>query len=224
MSDDGFGFEWIQEDLTSWGFHLEMVKGVSVEELAAMLGADPDLGIMSPDVFNTAVRLSTNIPDWARLGEHAGWAFALCGGGDGFYMRHPDHVRHLWAGRTWLNIMDTTMDPPTIHVIVDGELDWSYFDGEVHELVRADHPLTQRMIAAIRLGGVDPDPDFPDEPDEWGLHVPPMRDVYRLMGEHYGLNLPRRTIVDEDLVGVFTSPRVYASGERNTRYDNIRLP
>lgn len=51
-----------------------------------------------------------------------------------------------------------------------------------------------------------------------------MRDVYRLMGEHYGLNLPRRTIVDEDLVGVFTSPRVYASGERNTRYDNIRLP
>ncbi|MDW6065138.1 hypothetical protein SAZ11_53985 [Streptomyces sp. FXJ1.4098] len=79
MSDDGFGFEWIQEDLTSWGFHLEMVKGVSVEELAAMLGADPDLGIMSPDMFNTAVRLSTNIPDWARLGEHAGWAFALCG-------------------------------------------------------------------------------------------------------------------------------------------------
>ncbi|NUP45025.1 MAG: hypothetical protein HOY76_50385 [Streptomyces sp.] len=120
--------------------------------------------------------------------------------------------------------MDTTMDPPTTYVIVDGELDWSYFDGGVHELVRADHPLTQRMIAELRLGGADPDPDFPDEPDEWGLHVPPMRDVYRLMGEHYGLNLPRGTVVDDDLVGVFTSPRVYASGERNTGYDNIRLP
>ncbi|MDW6065137.1 hypothetical protein SAZ11_53980 [Streptomyces sp. FXJ1.4098] len=139
-------------------------------------------------------------------------------------MRHPDHVRHLWAGRTWLNIMDTTMDPPTIHVIVDGELDWSYFDGEVHELVRADHPLTQRMIAAIRLGGVDPDPRLPRRAGRVGAARPAHADVYRLMGEHYGLNLPRRTIVDEDLVGVFTSPRVYASGERNTRYDNIRLP
>lgn len=70
---------------------------------------------------------------------------------------------------------------------MDGKLDWSYFDGEVHEAVRADHPLTQRMIAEIGLGSVDPDPDFPDEPDEWGLHVPDIRDVYRLMGEHYGL-------------------------------------
>ncbi|MFD5657731.1 hypothetical protein [Streptomyces hirsutus] len=44
---------------------------------------------------------------------------------------------------------------------MDGKLDWSYFDGEVHEAVRADHPLTQRMIAEIGLGSVDPDPDFP---------------------------------------------------------------
>ncbi|MEV5010385.1 hypothetical protein [Streptomyces sp. NPDC055692] len=222
MSDDGF--EWIQQDLASSGFYLELVKGVSVEELAAMRGADPGLGIISPDTFNTALHRSSNVPDWARLGEHAGWAFALCGGDDGFYMQRPDHVKHLWEGRTWLTIMDTTMDPPIVDVVVDGKLDWSYFDGEVHEAVRADHPLTQRMIAEIGLGSVDPDPDFPDEPDEWGLYVPDIRDVYRLLGEHYGLSLPRRTIVDEDLVGVFTSPRVYANGEPNTRYDNIRLP
>lgn len=222
MSDEGF--EWIQQDLTSWGFYLEMVKGVSVEELAAMRGADPGLGIMSPDVFNTALDRSSNIPDWARLGEHAGWAFALCGGDDGFYMQRPDHVKHLWEGRTWLTIMDTTMDPPVIHVIVDGKLDWSYFDGEVHEAVRADHPLTRRMTAEIGLGSLAPNPDSPDEPDKWRLRVPDIRDVYRLMGEHYGLSLPRRAIVGEELVGVFTSPRVYANGEPNTRYDNIRLP
>ncbi|MEW2514592.1 hypothetical protein [Streptomyces sp. NPDC046870] len=222
MSDEGI--EWIQQDLTAWGFYLEMVKGVSVEELAAMLGADPDLGIMSPDVFNTALDRSGNVPDWARLGEHAGWAFALCGGDDGFYMQRPDHVRHLWEGRTWLTIMDTTMDPPVIHVIVDGKLDWSYFDGEVHQAVRADHPLTRRMTAEIGLGGLAPNLDSPAEPDKRRLRVPDIQDVYRLMGEHYGLTLPRRPIVDEELVGVFTSPRVYANGEPNTRYDNIRLP
>ncbi|MGW2352532.1 hypothetical protein [Actinacidiphila glaucinigra] len=111
-----------------------------------------------------------------------------------------------------------------IDVIVDGELDWSYFDGEVHEAVRVDHPLTRRVIAETGLGSGDVDCDFPDEPDEWGLRVPDIRDVYRLMGEHYGLSLPRGTIVGEDLVGVFTSPRVCANGEPNTRYANIRLP
>ncbi|WSB89054.1 hypothetical protein OG805_33865 [Streptomyces cellulosae] len=50
------------------------------------------------------------------------------------------------------------------------------------------------MIAEIGLGSVDPDPDFPDEPDEWGLHVPDIWDVYRLMGEHYELSLPRRQV------------------------------
>ncbi|CAL9490363.1 hypothetical protein SUDANB105_03205 [Streptomyces sp. enrichment culture] len=48
--------------------------------------------------------------------------------------------------------------------------------------------------------------------------------MYRLLGEHYGLSLPRGTIADDDLVGVFTSPRVYASGEPNTPYGNLRLP
>ncbi|MGW0189553.1 hypothetical protein ACWDV7_27870 [Streptomyces sp. NPDC003362] len=222
MTDDGF--EWIDDDLTALGFHLRMVEGAGVEELAEMLGADPALGILSPGTFRAAVHRAGTVPDWARLGDHGGWGFALVGGGDGFYHRFPDQVRHLWADRTWLEISDTTMDPPTVHVVVDGRLDWSYHDGVVHETVAADHPLTRRMTAEIRLGDADPDPDFPDDPDEWALHVPDIRDVYRLLGEHYGLSLPRGTIADDDLVGVFTSPRVYASGEPNTRYGNLRLP
>ncbi|MFT2018758.1 hypothetical protein ACMA1D_23370 [Streptomyces sp. 796.1] len=224
MSEGGCGFAWLQDDLGSFGFCLEVVKGVGVEELAAMLGADAGLGIVAPDVFNAAVGGAGTVPDWARLGEHGGWAYAWLGGSDGFYMRHPDHVRHLWEGRTWLSVTDTTMDPPTVDVVVDGALDWSYFDGEVHEMVRADHPLTQRMVAEIGLGTADPDPDFPDDPDEWGLHIPPIREVYRLVGEYYGVDLPRTSTAGADLVGVFTSPRVYASGERNSRYDNLRLP
>lgn len=222
--DDDDGFERTVQDLASNGFCLQMVKGVSVAELAAMLGADPGLGIMPPEVFNSVLRRSSDVPDWARLGEHAGWAFALHGGGDGFHTQRSEQVAHLWEGRTELVIRDNAMDPPDMGVVVDGKLDWSYFWGEVHEVIRADHPLTQRMIAEIRLGGVDPDPDFPDEPDEWGLHIPDERDVYRLMGEHYGLRLPRRTIAEADLAGVFTSPRVYANGKHNARYDNIRLP
>lgn len=221
MSDDAF--ECLQ-DHADRGFYLEMVKGVSVAELAAMVGADPGLGVMSPDAFNTAVGRSYDIPDWARLGEYAGWAYALRGGGDGFFAQRPEHLRHLWDSRTWLIVQDTTMDPPTAHIVVDGIPDWSYYDGEVHETIPADHPLTQRMIAEIGLGTVDPDPDFPDDPDEWGLHIPDIRDVYRLMGEHYGLRLPRGTITNTDLAGVFTSPRTYANGEPNTRYRNLDLP
>ncbi|MEU0742388.1 hypothetical protein [Streptomyces sp. NPDC006134] len=44
------------------------------------------------------------------------------------------------------------------------------------------------------------------------------------MSERYGLSLPRKTIADKELAEVFTSPRVYANGEPNTRYGNIRLP
>ncbi|MFF5895755.1 hypothetical protein ACFY8O_07480 [Streptomyces argenteolus] len=220
MSHDAF--ECIQDD-AGWGFYLEMVKGVSIAELAAMVGADPALGVMSPEAFNAALHRTSDVPDYARLGEYAGWAFALRAGGDGFYAHRPEPLRHLWDGHTWLIVQDTTMDPPTVDVIVDGKLDWSYFDGEVHESIRADHPLTQRMIAEIALGSVEPDPDFPDEPDEWGLHVPDIRDVYRLMGEHYGLRLPGGTLRNTDLPGVFTSPRVYASGEPNNRYQNLNL-
>lgn len=220
----GDGFEWIQSDLAPTGFCLVMVEAVGAAELATMLGADPDIGTLPPEVFNPMRHRALNIPDWARPCEYAGWAFALLGGGDGFYRLRPDHVRHLWEGRTYVEVEDTTMDPPTISVVVDGEFDWSYYEGEVHEHVRADHPLTRRMTAELGLGGAVPDPDFPDDPDEWGLYVPDVRDVYRLTAEHYGLSLPRETILAGSLPAVFTSPRVYANGERNTRYDNVTLP
>ncbi|WP_406462629.1 hypothetical protein OHB07_14120 [Streptomyces sp. NBC_00111] len=135
MSDDAF--ECLQ-DHADRGFHLEMVKGVGVTELAAMVGADPALGIMSLDAFNTAVGRSHDVPDWARLGEHASWAYALRGGGDGFFAMHPEPLRPPWDGRTWQNVQGAMMDPPTAHIVAEGVPDWSCI--------------------------VDPAPDFPRRP------------------------------------------------------------
>ncbi|MFD5747664.1 hypothetical protein [Streptomyces sp. NPDC127033] len=215
MSD---GFAWLHDELHDPGFILQMVRGVGVGELAEMLGADPGIDVMEPEAFNRALRQSGySVPDWARLGVHGGWAFAFHGGSDGFHTQRPDHVKHLWEGRTCLGVQDNGGDPPVVWAVVDGTLDWQYFWGEVHETIRTDHPLTRRMVAEIGLGTLDPDED----PEEEGLYIPPMKDVYRLVGEHYGVSLPRRRILDEGLAGVFTSPRVYASGEPNGRYGNL---
>ncbi|WP_437095359.1 hypothetical protein [Streptomyces sp. enrichment culture] len=120
-------------------------------------------------------------------------------------------------------------DPPAFNAVVDGVVDWSYSDGTVHERVRADHPLTVRMTAGIGLGGAEPDPDLPDDPDEWGLHVPDMADVYRLFGEHCGPGLPREVIGEPyrrntELYGAFTAPRILPGGRPNPEDEAVRLP
>ncbi|GAA2534958.1 MULTISPECIES: hypothetical protein [Streptomyces] len=227
MSD---GIAWIHEALHGWGFDLVALKDAGVEDLAVMLGAEPGT-VMDPPAFNAVVAAAgstVRLPDLARLGTCGGWAFAFETGG-GVFRHDRDHLRHLWEGRTYVRITDTMMDPPTVRAVVDGGFDWSYFDGGVHDRVRADHPLTARMTAEIGLGSAEPDPDFPDDPDEWGLYVPDITDVYRLVGEHYGLSLPRRVIGEPyhkntELYGAFTAPRTLPDGRPNPGYDAVRRP
>ncbi|GGY97835.1 hypothetical protein [Streptomyces poonensis] len=228
MSD---GIEWIHEALNGWGFQLVALKDAGVEELAVMLGAEPGT-VMAAPAFNALVAAAgstVRLPDLARLGTCGGWAFAFETGG-GVFRLDRDHLSHLWEGRTYVRVSDTMMDPPTLHAVVDGAWDWRYFDGVVHEQVRADHPLTARMTAEIGLGGAVPDPDFPDDPDEWALYVPAMADVYRLFGEHYGLTLPRLAIGEPyhygntELYGVFTAPRTLPDGRPNPKYESVPRP
>ncbi|MFE6777232.1 hypothetical protein [Streptomyces sp. NPDC057702] len=227
MSD---GMAWIAEELGPDGFQLVALRGADPEELAVMLGAEPGT-VMAAPAFNSLVRAAgstVRLPDLARLGGHADWAFAFETGG-GYFRTNRSHLNHLWEGRTYVRVSDTSVDPPTISVVVDGVWDWSYFDGEVHEQARFDHPLTARMTAEIGLGDAVPDPDFPDDPDECALFVPAESDVYRLFGEHYGLSLPRHTVrrphhTDTDLSGAFTAPRVLPDGRPNPAYAPLRQP
>ncbi|MEV0221592.1 hypothetical protein [Streptomyces sp. NPDC050704] len=227
MSD---GIAWIHEALHGWGFNLVALKDAEVEDLAMMLGAVPGT-VMDPPAFNAVVAAAgstVRLPDLARLGTCGGWAFAFETGG-GIFRHGRDHLRHLWEGRTYLRITDTTVDPATLFAVVDGGWDWQYSEGVVHEQVGADHPLTARMTAEIALGSAVPDPDFPDDPDECGLYIPAIADVYRLFGEHYGLTLPRRVIGEPydkntELQGAFTAPRTLPDGQPNPKYDNVRLP
>jgi hypothetical protein len=224
------GLEWLHGAFHGRGFHLVALKDAEVEDLATMLGAEPGT-VMDPAAFNAVVAAAKGtpgLPALARLGTCGGWAFAF-ETGHGVFRSDRDHLNHLWKGRTYVHITDTTMDPPMVSAVVDGAWDWSYHEGQVHEQVRADHPLTARMAAEIGLGGVEPDPDFPDDPDEWTLYVPDMAEVYRLFGEHYGLSLPRRTIGDpyyrnSGLYGAFTAPRTLPGGRPNPRYDAVPRP
>ncbi|MDX3229234.1 hypothetical protein [Streptomyces sp. ME19-01-6] len=226
------GIEWIHEALHGQGvaFQLVALKDAEVGDLAMMPGAEPGT-VMDPPTCNAIVAASggtVRLPDLARLGTCGGWAFAF-ETGEGIFRYNRSHLRHLWEGRTYVHISDTAMDPPMVVAVVDGKWDWQYFDGEVHEQVRADHPLTARMTVEIGLGSSKPDPGYPDDPDEWGLYVPAMADVYRLFGEHYRLALPRRTIGDpyyknNELYGAFTAPRTLPDGQPNPKYDDIRRP
>jgi hypothetical protein len=96
----------------------------------------------------------------------------------------------MWSGHTIVNVWDSTMDPPMITVNVDGKHDWMFWENSTDD---TDHPLTRRL--AVEAGSEDPG----------RLR---MSEVYRIVGDHYGLSLPRQAVVDRRLPHVFTEPRV----------------
>jgi hypothetical protein len=188
------GFEWLDQELGSGvsGFSLTMVKGMKHGELAVRLGAQPGT-LMGPDVAQDMLELSGSswdLPDYAMLGETVdGWAFAIESPGA---TGRPDRLasgRVMWSGHTVVHVSDTTMDPPVITVNVDGKLDWMFWE---YSTDHTDHPLTRRLAAEADSDGGSPR----------------MSDVYRIMGDHYGLSLPRQAVVDRRLPHVFTEPRV----------------
>ncbi|MEV6161389.1 hypothetical protein AB0L71_05600 [Streptomyces sp. NPDC052052] len=201
MSD---GIEWIDAELGDGGFSLIMVKGISHEELAVYLGAQPGT-LMDPGIAHEMLKLShgsgsRDLPAYAMLGEaDNGWAFAIESpdAGDRNYRLAPG--RDLWSRHTAVSVLDTTMDPPVISVGVDGDRDWMFWE---YTTDKTDHPLTRRLVAE---GGFVERPDRVHRDD--AADDVTMSDVYRVMGEYYGLTLPRQAIVDGRLPHAFTEPR-----------------
>ncbi|WP_254706008.1 hypothetical protein [Streptomyces vilmorinianum] len=182
-----------------------MVKGVSHEELAVLLGARSGT-VTDPYTAHHMLELSRGpgpmpLPDCAMLGEAGnGWAFAI----ESPEVRDRDDRlatgRDLWSERTVVSVLDNSMDPPVIRVSVDGRHDGMFCEYTTND---TDHPLTRRLVAD---GGFVELSDRAHRDDaSAGVTMP---DVYRLMGEHYGLTLPRRAISDRRLPHAFTEPRV----------------
>ncbi|MCD7437114.1 hypothetical protein K4B79_02635 [Streptomyces lincolnensis] len=184
------GFEWLDEEMGRGfdGFCLTMVKGISHVDLAVRLGAEPG-GLMSAETAREMLELSPgpwDLPELAMLGRTVdGWAFAIESptASDHGYRLAPG--RDLWSAHTVVRVSDSTMDPPVINVTVDGEPDWMFWE---YRTDHTDHPLTRRL--ALGTGEVR------------------MSDVYRAMGDHYGLSLPRQAITERLLPHAFTEPRV----------------
>lgn len=114
------------------------VKGISHEELAVRLGAQPGT-TMDPDTAHETLKLSPgawDLPDCAMLGETGnGWAFAVESPEARDRVDRLAPGRDMWSKHTVVSIWDSTMDPPIINVNVD-----------------ADHPLTRRLVAEGGLG------------------------------------------------------------------------
>ncbi|KOV67472.1 hypothetical protein [Streptomyces sp. MMG1121] len=187
-------FEWTDGGPDFEAYSLTLVKGMSHEELAVRLGAQPD-AVMAPDTAHEMFRLSHEarsgaLPDWAVLGETGnGWAFAIESPEARDRADRYASGRDLYTGHTVVNIWDSTMDPPIITVSVDGVHDWMMWE---YTADQPTHPLTRRLAAEHGDGEGD------------GMS---MENVYRALGEHYGLMLSRKTVVDRQLPHVFTEPR-----------------
>jgi hypothetical protein len=196
------GIAWLDSGTGHSGFSLMMVQGIGPEELAVLIGARPGT-LMDPDTAHEMLALSggeSHLPDLALVGDTGnGWAFAI---------ESPEATdrddrlapgRHLWSTRTVVNIWDSTMDPPLIKVNVDGRPDWRMVE---HRSDDTDHPLSRRLVDELGFveahGCVHP---------AAGSGVT-MADVYRIVGDHYGLTLPRQAVVDRRLPHVFTEPPV----------------
>ncbi|MET8961830.1 hypothetical protein ABZX69_20505 [Streptomyces sp. NPDC004074] len=205
MSDHDIG--WISS-LIGEGGAITFVRGVTHAELAWMIA--PEHGtVMTPEVFRQVKENSHGVgslPDHAVIGETGtGWAFAVEPPWCPTEWYRYDYARRMWSSITGIEISDNGMDPPTIGVSVDGKHNWSYFEGEVGD-GQEDHPLTRRLAAEAGLRKVISDLD---DPDDCELVIPEEETVYRIMGEHFGLALPREAIETEQMPVVFTEPRIF---------------
>lgn len=196
------GIAWIDGLFDHMGFSITMVEGMDPEELAVRLGAQPGT-LMDADTAAEMLRLSHGrwtLPDLALVGDTGnGWAFAV---EEPVATHRSDRLapgRDLWSTRTVVNIWDSTMDPPVIRANVDGRYDWML--GEYCTDDR-DHPLTRRLVA--EAGFVEA-PHTVHRNDAGDVTT---EDIYRIVGDHYGLTLPRRAILGRRLPHVFTEPRV----------------
>ena len=196
------GIAWIDGLFDHMGFSITMVEGMDPEELAVRLGAQPGT-LMDADTAAEMLELSHGrwtLPDLALVGDTGnGWAFAV---EDPVATDRSDRLgpgRDLWSTRTVVNIWDSTMDPPVIRANVDGRHDWML--GEYRTDDR-DHPLTRRLVT--EAGFVEA-PHTVHRNDAGDVTI---EDIYRIVGDHYGLTLPRRAILGRRLPHVFTEPRV----------------
>ncbi|CAM5517970.1 hypothetical protein [Streptomyces aurantiogriseus] len=199
------GIAWISDRLgDGLGFSLTLVKGIGHEELAVRLGARPGT-LMDPDTAREMLELSPgpwDLPDYAVVGDTGnGWAFALESPAATDRADRLGPGRDLWSTHTVVTIWDSTMDPPIISAAVDGRFDWMFWE---YNTGHTDHPLTRRLITEA---GFVAGPNGVHRDDRFGARVT-MTNVYRIVGDHYGLTLPRQAIADRRLPHVFTEPTV----------------
>ncbi|WP_329204787.1 hypothetical protein OG257_04065 [Streptomyces sp. NBC_00683] len=208
MKNDGI--EWLDAELGGEGYALTMVEGMAPEVLAMNLGAQSG-ALIDPDVTPGALEFfhgpgSSKLPDWAMVGEAGGgWAFALEAPEVGHRDDRLAPGRDLRARHTVVDILDTTMDPPAVTVSVGGRTDWMLREYGTRDV---DHPISRRLVAEAGYVSFPHGVYRDDASEDTGMAA-----VYRIIGEHYGLSLPRASVTGGRVPHVFTEPRVLLHSE-----------
>ncbi|MFJ2420715.1 hypothetical protein [Streptomyces brevispora] len=204
------GLAWLDDELGRSGYALTMVKGITPEALAVYLGARPGT-LIDPETTPGALEFfhgpgSSKLPDWAMVGQAAdGWAFALETPEAGHRDDRLAPGRDLRARHTVVDILDTTMDPPNVTVTVGGETEWTLRENGTGHV---EHPVSRRLVAEAGFLSY-PHGIFQDDASE-DTGIP---HVYRILGDHYGLSLPRTAVTENRLPHVFTEPRTLLHAE-----------
>ncbi|MEU0526002.1 hypothetical protein [Streptomyces niveus] len=199
------GIDWLDAELGADGYSLTMVKGIAPEVLAANLGAQSDTFI-DPDTTPGALEFfhgpgSSKLPDWAMVGETGdGWTFALEAPEVGHRDDRLAPGRDLRAHHTVVDLLNTTMDPPAVTVSADGRTDWMLREYGTRDI---GHPISRQLVAEAGFVAYPHGVYRDDASEDTGMAT-----VYRIMGQHYGLSLPRASVTGRRLPHVFTEPRV----------------
>ncbi|MEV5989708.1 hypothetical protein AB0L85_33025 [Streptomyces sp. NPDC052051] len=199
------GIAWLDDALGREAYSLTMVKGITPETLAMYLGAQPGT-LINADITPGALEFfhgpgSSKLPDWAMVGEAAdGWSFALETPEAGHRDDRLAPGRDLRARHTVVDVLDTTMDPPAVTVTVGGETEWMLRENGTDNV---DHPVSRRLVAEAGFLAYPHGVFRDDASEDTGT-----ADIYRILGDHYGLSLPRAAVTGARLPHVFTEPTV----------------
>lgn len=195
---------WRGASPSATDLYITCARGLSPEQLAGRM-ADHEPVEIGPDL---TIQEASRMVDLAqiycagRIGRSGDWSFIVeCGGSEGWAL-DPAVSR---GGAEILIFDPRPDDPPSFfRYLADGELQLHFELGFGYDPAGAQPDL---LRPALETAGVIPPEGSIDDllgPDEEVPTVEQKRQVLTVIGEHFGLSLPRELIVNGQLPAIVT--------------------
>ncbi|KNE83880.1 MULTISPECIES: DUF6461 domain-containing protein [Streptomyces] len=206
MSDDlaWIADAWRSPDLNATDLYLTCARGLSPQQLAERMADHEPVEIGPALTLQEASRMVdlTQVYCVGRIGRSGGWSFIVeCGGSEGWAL-DPAVSR---GGAEVLIFDPRPDDPPSFFTyLADGEVQLHFELGSGYDPAGAQPNLLRPALEAA--GAIPPEGSI-DEllgADEEMSPVEQKRRVLEVVGQHFGLSLPRQVIESGRLPAVVT--------------------